>query len=167
MRYNKIKKNDVANGHGINVSVYFQGCPHHCYNCFNGETWDFEGGKEYTEDVKQEIIDSLNINGVDRDLSILGGEPLCPENVDGVIDLCKTVKELYPEKKIWLWTGYLIENFNKKQFEVLQYLTTIIDGPFIDSKKNLKLTLRGSENQRVLSSEDSIKIYNNSHKVDD
>ena len=150
MRYNKIKKNDTANGSGVNVSVYFQYCPHRCTGCFNKETWDKNGGKPYTDKVKNEIIDSLNANGAERGLCVLGGEPLCPENVDGVIDLCKSVKEKYPDKMIWLWTGYLLENFDKKQQQIMAYIDVIIDGPFILQQRNLNLDFKGSENQRVV-----------------
>lgn len=159
MRYNTIKLNDIANGKGINVSLYTQGCPHHCKGCFNSETWDFNGGKEFTEETKEYLISNLNTNGIDRNLSILGGEPLCDQNIDGVIDLCKEVKKLYPHKIIYVWTGYIIEDFNDKQKEIFEYVDYIIDGPFKLDKKDLTLEMRGSSNQRIIHIEKSFNEY--------
>ncbi|MGL5316662.1 MAG: 4Fe-4S cluster-binding domain-containing protein, partial [Peptostreptococcaceae bacterium] len=104
MRFSKIKDNDIANGEGIVMSLWTQGCPHHCKGCFNMETWDFDGGKEFTEEDKYYILQNIDKNNIKRNLSILGGEPLCPENVQGVIKLCKDFKEIYPEKLIYVWT---------------------------------------------------------------
>ena len=117
MRFSKIKDNDIANGLGITMSFWTQGCPHHCKGCFNKETWDYNGGKEFTKDDLEYIIANINKNNIKRDLSILGGEPLCIQNVKGVIELCKEFKSYYPNKKIYLWTGYTLENFNDIQKE--------------------------------------------------
>ncbi len=157
MRFSKIKQNDIANGIGIVMSLWTQGCPHHCKGCFNIETWDFNGGKEFTDYDLSYILDNIDKNNIKRDLSILGGEPLCPENVDGVIRLCKKFKEMYPEKKIYIWTGYVIEEFNENQKEVLKYIDTLIDGRFEEDKKNLSIMLRGSENQRIIDVKEYIK----------
>lgn len=150
MRFSKIKDNDIANGLGVTMSLWTQGCPHHCKGCFNGETWDFDAGEEFEDSDLQYIIENINKNNVHRDLSILGGEPLCPENVDGVIEVCKIFKEKFPEKKIYLWTGYVVEQFNEKQKDALNYIDVLVDGPFVQDKRNLSLMMRGSSNQRVI-----------------
>lgn len=150
MRFSKIKDNDIANGLGVNMSLWTQGCPHHCKGCFNGETWSFDDGKEFTQSDLDYMIENINKNNVERDLSILGGEPLCPENIDGVLEVCKTFKDRFPEKKIYVWTGYVVENFNQKQKEILNYIDVLVDGPFVQDKRNLSLMMRGSSNQRVI-----------------
>ena len=149
MRFSKIKDNDIANGIGITLSVWTQGCPHHCKGCFNKETWTFNEGNEFTNDDLNYIISNIDSFNVKRNLSILGGEPLCPENVEGVINLCREFKKVYPNKLIYLWTGYTIEEFNQKQKQILEYVDFIIDGKFEEAKKNLNLHLRGSSNQRI------------------
>ena len=156
MRFSKIKDNDIANGLGVTMSLWTQGCPHHCKGCFNGETWDFDAGEEFEDSDLEYILENINKNNVHRDLSILGGEPLCPENVDGVIEVCKIFKEKFPEKKIYLWTGYVVEGFNQKQREVLNYIDVLVDGPFVQDKRNLSLMMRGSSNQRVIDVKKSI-----------
>lgn len=150
MRFSEIKDNDIANGLGVTMSLWTQGCPHHCKGCFNGETWDFDAGEEFEDSDLEYILENINKNNVHRDLSILGGEPLCPENVDGVIEVCKIFKEKFPEKKIYLWTGYVVEQFNEKQRNVLNYIDVLVDGPFVQAKRNLSLMMRGSSNQRVI-----------------
>lgn len=157
MKINRIKDNDIANGFGITMSIWTQGCPHHCKGCFNGETWSFEDGTEFTKDDLYYILDNINKHGIKRDLSILGGEPLCPENIDGVINLSKTFKEKYPDKKIYLWTGYVVEEFNEIQKKVFDYVDILVDGKFEQDKKNLSLTMRGSSNQRVIDVKKSIE----------
>ena len=150
MRFSKIKDNDIANGLGVTMSLWTQGCPHHCKGCFNGETWDFNAGEDFEDSDLKYILENINKNNVHRDLSILGGEPLCPENVDGVIEVCKIFKEKFPEKKIYLWTGYVVEQFNEKQKDALNYIDVLVDGPFVQDKRNLSLMMRGSSNQRVI-----------------
>ncbi len=150
MRYAKIKDNDVANGIGITMSVWTQGCPHHCEGCFNAETWNFEGGDEFTDENLKYVLENVDKNQVKRNLAVLGGEPLCPENIDGVLELCREFKNMYPNKKIYLWSGYVFEEFNEKQREILKYVDILIDGPFQLQSRNLSLTLRGSLNQRVI-----------------
>lgn len=156
MRYSKIKDNDIANGKGIMMSLWTQGCPHRCKGCFNPETWNYNGGMEFTEKEEQYILENINAFNVPRNLSILGGEPLCPQNVDGVLALCKKFKEIYPEKMIYIWTGYVLEDFNDTQKEVLNYIDFLIDGQFIKDLKNLSLKLRGSSNQRIIDVKKSI-----------
>ena len=150
MKFSKIKDNDIANGIGITMSLWTQGCPHHCKGCFNGETWDFNSGKEFKKENLDYILENINKNSVQRDLSILGGEPLCPENVDGVIEVCKRFKEEFPNKKIYMWTGYTVDDFTERQKAVLKYLDVLVDGPFQQENRNLSLTMRGSSNQRVI-----------------
>lgn len=150
MRFSKIKDNDIANGLGITMSFWTQGCPHHCNGCFNKETWNYNSGKEFTHEDLNYILENINKNNIKRDLSILGGEPLCPENVEGVINLCKEFKRNYPEKIIYLWTGYTIENFDNTQKEILNYIDILVDGKFEEENKNLSIKLRGSSNQRVI-----------------
>lgn len=157
MKYAKIKDNDVANGMGITMSVWTQGCPHHCKGCFNEETWNFEDGEEFTKTQLQYILDNIDKNGVKRNLSILGGEPLCPESVDGVLELCKEFKRSYPNKKIYLWSGYLYNEFNDIQKKVMEYIDILVDGPFQIENKNLSLTLRGSSNQRIIDVKETLK----------
>ena len=150
MRINRIKDNDIANGFGITMSLWTQGCPHHCKGCFNGETWSFTDGREFTNEDLQYILNNIDKFNVKRDLSILGGEPLCPENVDGVVEVCKVFKQKYPDKKIYMWTGYVVEDFNENQKQVFQYIDVLVDGKFEQSKKDLSLSMKGSTNQRVI-----------------
>ena len=149
-RISTIKSNDIANGKGIVVSVWFQGCPFHCKDCHNPQTWDFNGGEEFTQEHIDRVLGYIEVNNIDRNLSILGGESLCPPNIEGTLELCKTFKEKYPNKIIYLWTGYVIENFNELQLEVLKYIDVLIDGRFEIDKKDLSLKFRGSSNQRVI-----------------
>lgn len=157
MKFIKIKDNDIANGVGITMSLWTQGCPHHCKGCFNTETWDFNKGKEFTELDLKYIFDNINKNDIHRDLSILGGEPLCPQNIEGVINVCKEFKKIYPNKKIYIWTGYTLEEFNDTQKSILKYIDVIVDGKFIEEKRNLSLKFRGSENQRVINVKETLK----------
>lgn len=150
MRFSKIKDNDIANGLGITMSFWTQGCPHHCKGCFNKETWDFDGGQEFKQENLDYIIENINKNNIYRDLAILGGEPLCPQNVEGVISLCREFKSHYQNKLIYLWTGYTVEKFNENQREILNYIDILIDGQFDEERKNLSIKLRGSSNQRVI-----------------
>ena len=152
-RYNTIIKNDVVNGEGICVSFFVQGCPHHCPGCFNAETWDFQKGKIYTSDTKKEIIKAIRNNNIIRNFSILGGEPLAPENLDMVEDIVTTVRTSYPNITIFLWTGYLflelIELKDKRIDNIFNNIDVVIDGQFIEEKKDLNLKLRGSSNQKI------------------
>ncbi|MGL4910824.1 MAG: anaerobic ribonucleoside-triphosphate reductase activating protein [Romboutsia sp.] len=161
MKFSKIKQNDIANGIGIVMSLWTQGCPHHCRGCFNVETWDFDEGKEFTINDLNFIIENIDKNNIKRNLSILGGEPLCPQNVDGVISLCKELKGKYPEKMIYVWTGYVVEDFNENQREVLNYIDVLVDGKFEEEEKNLSIVLRGSNNQRVI----DVKKYLENDKI--
>lgn len=155
MRYNKIRKMDISNGPGVRVSVFMQGCTFNCKNCFNPETHDFNGGKELTEDVINYIIDLANIDYI-KGLSILGGEPLHPKNIDASTRLAKKFKEIYPKKTIWVWTGFNYEN-NLQDKEILNYIDFLVDGQFVEEKKNPKLKYAGSSNQRVIDVKKTLK----------
>ena len=125
MRYAGIIKNDLAAAPGISFTFFSQGCSHHCPGCQNQQTWDFDGGKEFTYDVLNEVIDALTANGVERSLSILGGEPLCEENVFLTLLLIKTVKEKLPNTKIYIWTGYYYDELIKRTSD--SHLKAILD----------------------------------------
>ena len=135
MRYAGIIKNDIAAGEGMNLTFFVQGCPIHCPGCHNPQTWDFDGGKEFTNDTLKELLESLVANGIKRNFSIMGGEPLCQENLFLTTLLINTVKNKYPEIKIYLWTGYLYEELVKKNEAkinwILDNIDYLIDGPFI------------------------------------
>lgn len=147
MRYAKIRKMDISNGPGVRVSIFMQGCAFHCPNCFNPETHDFQGGSEFNEQTIQKVLSlakSDNIVG----LSILGGEPMHPINIDGTCALAKAFKEKYPNKSIWSWTGYLFEDLKDK--EVLHHIDVLVDGLYKDELHDFRLKWRGSSNQRVI-----------------
>lgn len=155
MRIAGLKLNDCIDGEGISVSLWTQGCPHRCLGCHNPETWDFEGGYEdETNNLRGEIIKALTANGIKRNFSVLGGEPLCRENVEDVLTIINCVKAALPETKIYLWTGYTYEYLmtlnNKYINDILSKIDVLIDGPFIQEQRDLSLHLRGSRNQRVI-----------------
>ena len=162
MRYNKIRKMDIADGPGVRVSIFMQGCTFNCKNCFNPDTHDFNGGKEFTDSTIErvlELCDNENIEG----LSILGGEPMNPKNIEGTTKLAKAFKEKYPNKNIWVWTGFLYDK-DLKNKEVLNYIDVLVDGQYKDELHNPKLRWCGSSNQRVIDvkksiSENKIVLY--------
>lgn len=148
IRIADINKNDVINGQGVCVSVWTQGCPHRCKGCHNPESWSFSGGYEVKEnETIEKILQYLVENGVQRNLSILGGEPLCAENLNFTITLLARAKEKYPHIKTFVWTGYRMEDFPR---EYLENIDVLIDGPFILEERDITLKLRGSKNQRIL-----------------
>lgn len=147
MNYGKIKCPDVANGEGLRVSVFVSGCRNHCKGCFNPETWGFDYGEPFTEETEDYIIKLMESDYI-RGLSILGGDPLEPENEPVVQKLCEKVKEIYPNKTIWLYTGYLWEN--TAYHPIIKFVDVLVDGKFIEELKNPKLRFRGSENQRII-----------------
>ena len=157
MYYADIKNYDVANGKGVRVSLFVSGCPHHCPGCFNEEAWDYHYGHPFTEKEIDKIIEMLKpsyING----LSLLGGEPMDPKNQKGLLPLLRKVKEIYPDKNIWCYTGYLLDKeilelmVPKYEFtsEVLSYIDVMVDGRFVEKLHNKGLVFRGSSNQRVI-----------------
>lgn len=163
MNYGNIKYNDIANGEGVRVSLFVSGCTHHCKNCFNQETWDFNYGKPFTKEVEDEIISQLapeHING----LTLLGGEPMEPANQKALLPFVKRVKEIYPDKTIWCYSGYL---FDKELLspsrahcpwtkELLSYIDILVDGEFKEELKDITLRFKGSSNQRVIDVKKSI-----------
>ena len=159
MRYNKIRKMDISNGPGVRVSIFMQGCAFNCKNCFNPETHDFNAGQEFSEDTIKKVL-ALCENEHVEGLSILGGEPMNPQNIEGTTALAKAFKEKYPNKNLWAWSGYKFDE-DLKDKEVLNYLDVLVDGVYVDEKRNPKLKWRGSENQRVIDIKESLK----QHKV--
>ena len=147
MRYNLIRKMDISNGPGVRVSIFMQGCSFHCKNCFNPETWDFEGGQEFTEDTINKVLELSDKKEV-KGLSILGGEPMHPTNIEGTTKLAKAFKEKYPEKNIWAWSGFKYEDI--KDNDVFNYIDVLVDGQYKDELHDPTLKWRGSSNQRVI-----------------
>lgn len=164
MNYADIKKIDVANGEGVRVSVFVSGCNHHCKGCFNQCAWDFNYGKKFTEKEEQQIIDYMNHDYISG-LSLLGGEPLEPKNQEGLLPLVKKVKEKFPNKNIWCYTGFDFEKDvvgkmaknNETTRELLKYIDIIVDGKFEEDKKDLKLQFRGSSNQKIVDVKKSLQ----------
>lgn len=157
MYYGNIKKYDIANGEGVRISLFVSGCTNHCKNCFQPETWDFAYGKPYTKETEAEILDFLK-NDFCKGLSLLGGDPFEFSNQEELVKLCKKAKELYPNKDIWAWTGFILDQdlldggrrHGPMTDELLSYIDVLVDGPFVEEKKNIQLAFRGSENQRVI-----------------
>lgn len=153
MRYNKIRAMDIADGPGVRVSIFMQGCTFNCKNCFNPGTHDFNAGEEFTDETIEKVLtlcDKSHIAG----LSILGGEPMHPFNIKGTIKLAKAFKERFPEKTIWSWSGFKYENLFDK--EVLKYIDVLVDGQFVDELRNPNLKWKGSSNQRVINVKESL-----------
>ncbi len=154
MHYSKIRQLDIANGPGCRVSIFVSGCDHHCQGCFNPETWSFAYGQKFSDETTErflELAKPAHIAGI----SILGGEPLHPWNRREVLDLVKKFKSMYPDKSVWLWTGYLLE-------EVFEYLVdsgidVIVDGKFKEELKDFRLKYCGSKNQRVIDLKETIR----------
>lgn len=164
MNYADIKKADIANGLGVRVSVFVSGCNHHCKNCFNKEAWDFNYGKEFTQKEIDKVIEELDHPYV-AGLSLLGGEPLEHVNQQGLLPLVRKVKEKFPDKNIWCYTGYtfdrdVMDGMCKKwpeTSELLSYLDVVVDGKFEEEKKDIKLKFRGSSNQRIIDVKKTLK----------
>ena len=155
IRYASIREMDISNGEGVGVALFVQGCPFHCYNCFNPDTWDFNGGKEWTNEVEKKFFELVSRSYIKR-ISLLGGECLAEENVEDVTVLAKKCKEKFPEKEIWLWSGYDFET-HISHLEITKYVDYIIDGKYIEELKDISLKWRGSSNQRVISVQESLK----------
>ena len=160
MRYGKILRADISNGPGFRCSVWLSGCLRRCPGCFNPEAQDPEFGKPFDKEAKEKVFKELSDKNCDG-LSLLGGEPLskCSDNRKQVIQLCKEVKERFPEKDIYLWSGYTFEEIagDRSMQDILKYVDCIIDGPFVESKKDLACPLRGSSNQRVIDVKKTLK----------
>ena len=140
----------IVDGPGIRTVVFTQGCPHKCPGCHNPETWDYDKGMEVPIDIKEQIIKAISANGIKRNFSVLGGEPLCEENLLLAKQILLEVKLAYPHIKTFLWTGYTLEKLSQEQKEVLKYVDTLIDGPYCQELRDVTLKLKGSSNQRVL-----------------
>lgn len=171
MRYASMRNLDISNGEGVGVSLFVQGCPFHCKNCFNSETWDFNGGKEWTEEIREKFIKLIDRPYIKR-VSFLGGECLAEQNLDEVLKLIKEISISYPEKTIWLYTGYELSEIIKqaqyekvsevpniwsKRWEIIKQCDVLVDGEYIDEQKDLTLKWRGSKNQHVINVKESIK----------
>ena len=202
MRFASMRNLDISNGEGVGVSLFVQGCDRHCFNCFNSETWDFNGGKEWTEETKNKFMELIDRPYIKR-ISILGGEPLAEQNLDDILSLIKEIREKYPisqnpnsenigksrvledenskeirisfpEKTIWLYTGYKFEQIkdafmeSKKwlqaswkhyaitRWKIISNVDVLVDGEYIDEQKDLSLRFRGSKNQRVIDVKQSL-----------
>lgn len=157
MNYLEIKKYDIANGPGVRISLFVSGCTHHCKGCFNPESWDFKAGREFTEETIEEIIKDLKPDYI-KGLTLLGGEPFEPANQKALLPLVKKVKEVYPEKNIWAFSGYLFDkqilDFMAKKYdftkEFISYIDVLVDGEFHEEEKDLSIVYRGSRNQRII-----------------
>ena len=152
VKFAAINKNDFINGEGVCVSLWVQGCPHHCKGCHNPEQWNFNGGNEIDIDILiNEILIAIEANGIQRNFSILGGEPMAQRNISNTLYILEQVKKHFPNIKTYVWTGYTIEEllslYNK---EILQNIDILIDGRFILEERDITLKLRGSKNQRIL-----------------
>ena len=156
MHYGEIKKTDIANGVGVRVSLFVSGCRHHCPDCFNEMTWDFDYGKEYTQQTEDEVVKLVSRPYI-RGITLIGGEPMEKENQPHLLKLVKRIKKELPQKDIWCYTGFTLEELKGKSRarseyvdEFLSYIDVLVDGRFMKDKKNLSLRFRGSENQRII-----------------
>lgn len=169
MRYSQIRNLDISNGLGVGVSLFVQGCPFHCKNCFNSDTWDFNGGKEWTEEIKDRFIKLIDRPYIKR-ISFLGGECLAEQNLDEVLKLVQEIRISFPDKTIWLYTGYSYSEIfrgqssclsqeglnNFKRREIIKLCDVVVDGEYIDEQKDLSLKCRGSKNQHVIDVKQSL-----------
>ena len=169
MRYSQIRNLDISNGLGVGVSLFVQGCPFHCKNCFNSDTWDFNGGKEWTEEIKDRFIKLIDRPYIKR-ISFLGGECLAEQNLDEVLKLVQEIRISFPDKTIWLYTGYSYSEIfrgqssclsqeglnNFKRREIIKLCDVVVDGEYIDEQKDLTLKWRGSKNQHVIDVKQSL-----------
>lgn len=164
MNYADIKQFDVANGPGVRVSVFVSGCTHYCKGCFNEAAWDFSYGQPFTEETIETVVEYLKPSYV-KGLTVLGGEPMEPQNQPGVLTLLRRVKEVYPEKSVWLFSGYDFEKDILGRMweelpetkEILSYLEVLVDGEFVEELKNLSLRFKGSSNQRTILVRESLE----------
>ena len=149
MNYHNVTKCDMLNGEGVRTVLWVAGCPHSCKGCFNRQTWDKNSGIPFTSDVVDEILQALSepfCNG----LTLSGGDPLATYNYETVLDLCKLVKNQFPTKTIWIYTGYVFDEVKVKYPEILEYIDVLVDGPYIEKLRDKKLQYRGSSNQNII-----------------
>lgn len=177
IRYAQIRSLDLSNGEGVGIALFVQGCHFHCHNCFNPETWDFDGGKEWTEEVKNKFLELSNRSYIKR-ISILGGEPLAEENIDDVLDLVNEIRLSCPQKSIWLYTGYTWEEiwdygiygtdlYGKpwksygilqiQMQEIIKQCNILVDGQYVEVQRDITLQYRGSKNQRLIDVKQSLQ----------
>ena len=163
MHYATIKNCDIANGPGVRVSLFVSGCTHRCKGCFNEVAWDFDYGTPFTEETVASILDMLRPDYI-KGLTLLGGEPFEPQNQGAIVELLRRIKRELPHKSIWAFSGYLFDKITSGTLgewsttkEYLGYLDVLVDGPFVEDKKNLNLRFRGSENQRLIDVPASLK----------
>lgn len=163
IKYAQIRKMDISNGRGIGVSLFTQGCPFHCKNCFNQSTWNYDEGKDWSPEINNMFLELINESYIKR-VSFLGGEPLYDKNLEGILNLCRTIKKQYPDKIIWLYSGYIFEDILNSTSEdmlqrqnILKYIDILVDGQFIDDLKDLTLKFRGSSNQKIIDVKESLK----------
>lgn len=164
MNYGTIKKHDIANGPGVRVSLFVSGCTHHCPGCFNPETWDFNYGHPFDSDVINEILEALQPSYI-YGFSLLGGEPFEYKNQLALLPLLKEIKNRFPAKNIWCYTGYdfeedILNGMAKKwseTYDMLSYIDVLVDGEFVEAKKDLSLRFRGSSNQRIICVQESLQ----------
>ena len=174
MRYAQIRSMDISNGEGVGVSLFVQGCDRHCFNCFNSETWDFNGGKEWTEEIKNKFMELIDRPYIKR-VSFLGGECLAEQNLDEVLSLIQQIRISFSEKTIWLYTGYNFEllksRYNEYKYtpfaanadewltrwEIISNVDVLVDGEYIDEQRDVTLKWRGSSNQRVIDVQKSLE----------
>ena len=154
MKYAGFMENDIVDGEGVCVSLWVQGCPFHCSGCHNPETWDFDGGYEVPDDIRGKIVKAISANGIIRNFSVLGGEPLCEQNLDFVLNIITSVRIAYPHIKIYVWTGYtfdeLIEKNDDRILKILKQINYLIDGRYDENLRDITLPLRGSSNQNII-----------------
>lgn len=163
MYYGALKKTDIANGPGVRVSLFVSGCTHHCKDCFNPETWNFDYGEEYTDQVTQEILEALAPDYI-QGITVLGGEPFEPSNQRELLPLYRAIRERYPKKTIWVYSGYTLDQDLWQESrariditdEILSLIDVLVDGEFVLEKKNISLKFRGSENQRIIRMKESL-----------
>lgn len=163
MYYGALKKTDIANGPGVRVSLFVSGCTHHCKDCFNPETWNFDYGEKYTDQVTQEILEALAPDYI-QGITVLGGEPFEPSNQRELLPLYHAIRESYPKKTIWVYSGYTLDQDLWQESrariditdEILSLIDVLVDGEFVLEKKNISLKFRGSENQRIIKVKESL-----------
>lgn len=157
MNYAALKKFDIANGPGVRVSLFVSGCRHHCKNCFNREAWDFDFGRPFTKQTEEEILAELDKDYI-KGLSLLGGEPFEPENRAALTQMLKRVREKYPEKTVWCYTGFEFEKLSDQTArEMLSLIDVLVDGKFVEELKSPDLIFRGSSNQRIIDVKKSLE----------
>ena len=147
MNYIDITPFDIANGLGCRVTLWVSGCSHHCMGCQNPETWDENFGRPFTEKTLQDLISYLSPSTI-QGLTLSGGDPLYKNNIEKITEICKKVKEIYPEKTIWCYSGYIYEQI--KDWEILNYIDVLVDGKFVFENRDVTLAFRGSPNQRII-----------------